>query len=208
VIKAILFDCFGVLISDGLELVCRRLDQEDPEAREFIRHAVWLANTGQIESNEFIRSTAERVGVAPAEWRAQILQGEARDYQVFDLIQQLRLHYKTALLSNISKGSLAKRFTEKELAELFDSITTSSDVGYAKPSREIYLKAADQLGLPPEECVFIDDRREYAQAAEQVGMRWIHFKTYPQVVADLERLLGRKLSDAGIAGPDSSDPEN
>ncbi len=41
-IKAVIFDCFGVLISDGLERVCRRLEIEDPEARSFISETIHL----------------------------------------------------------------------------------------------------------------------------------------------------------------------
>jgi epoxide hydrolase-like predicted phosphatase len=192
-IRAIFFDCFGVLISDGLELVCRRLDQENPEAREFIRHIVWLNNTGQIHPGESTRRIAAHMKVPQDDWRALVKRGEVRDDQMLGLVRQLRGDYKTGLMSNIAKVSLHKRFSEAELRELFDEVIISGEIGHVKPQPEIYQIAADKLGLSPQECVFIDDRRAYAQAAEQVGMHWIYYENYRQLVEDLEKLLGRPL---------------
>ena len=46
------------------------------------------------------------------------------------------------------------------LDELFDAVVISAEVGLHKPQPEIYLLAAERLGVEPAECVFVDDLRE------------------------------------------------
>ena len=45
-----------------------------------------------------------------------------------------------------------------------------------KPQPEIYLLAAERLGVEPEACVFVDDLRENCEGAEAVGMTAIRHR--------------------------------
>lgn len=57
------------------------------------------------------------------------------------------------------------------LAELFDVIVFSEAVGYRKPRPEIFLHALEQLGVEPENAMFVGDRLDTdVQGAAQVGM--------------------------------------
>jgi putative hydrolase of the HAD superfamily len=60
----------------------------------------------------------------------------------------------------------------------FDDVISSADVGLAKPDHAIYRLAAERLGLPVEECLFIDDTERNVVAAREVGMAAIHFRIY------------------------------
>jgi FMN phosphatase YigB (HAD superfamily) len=57
--------------------------------------------------------------------------------------------------------------------ELFDLVIDSSHVGMRKPNPAIYTYAAEQLGVAPERCVFLDDAAGNIAGAEAVGMRAI-----------------------------------
>ena len=46
----------------------------------------------------------------------------------------------------------------------------------AKPEPAVYLMASERLGLPPRECVFVDDLDSNVEAARQVGMSGILFR--------------------------------
>jgi FMN phosphatase YigB (HAD superfamily) len=46
----------------------------------------------------------------------------------------------------------------------------------AKPDPAVYMMAAERLGLPPRECVFVDDLDTNVEAARQVGMVGILFR--------------------------------
>ena len=188
-IKAIIFDCFGVIISDGLEIFGRTLEQTDPEARAFIGETIRLNNLGVIEPAESNRRIAERLHMTLEEWRNQIDQGEVRDEALLQWIQSLRKKYKTAMLSNIGRASIERRFSEDELAACFDVVVISGDLGIAKPDPAIYKHTAKQLDVDPDECVFIDDREVYCSGAREVGMKAIVYESLPQLRAELKIIL-------------------
>jgi putative hydrolase of the HAD superfamily len=66
----------------------------------------------------------------------------------------------------------------------------SGEVGLHKPQPEIFLLAAERLGVDPAECVFVDDLRENVAGAEEVGMTAILHRDPGATLARLEELLG------------------
>jgi putative hydrolase of the HAD superfamily len=91
----------------------------------------------------------------------------------------------TAILSNMIPDLL--RHMRQEFAWLgdFANSTFSCDLGLAKPDPAIYTFACEQLGVRPEEALFIDDRPENIAAAERLGLHAILFTTMDQLRHDL-----------------------
>lgn len=58
-----------------------------------------------------------------------------------------------------------------KIAELFDSIVDGNKVSKAKPDPEVFLIAAQELGLRPENCIVFEDAAAGIQAAKAAGMR-------------------------------------
>lgn len=56
---------------------------------------------------------------------------------------------------------------------VFAAIISGDDVTRGKPAPDIFLKAAEQIGLPPEECVVFEDAPAGVEAACSAGMRVI-----------------------------------
>jgi HAD superfamily hydrolase (TIGR01509 family) len=54
---------------------------------------------------------------------------------------------------------------------IFSAIVSGDDVTRGKPAPDIFLKAADRLGLPPGECVVFEDAPAGVEAARAAGMR-------------------------------------
>ena len=52
---------------------------------------------------------------------------------------------------------------------------------------------AERIGVPPEECVFVDDLKENCDGAAAVGMTPILHRGADQTLPELERLLGLRL---------------
>ncbi len=52
----------------------------------------------------------------------------------------------------------------------------SCQLGLRKPDPAIYARAARQLGVPAEACLFIDDRKRNCEAARAVGMTAVRFR--------------------------------
>lgn len=191
-IRAVIFDCFGVLITDALKGLRDELYERDPAAALELDGLVRAANIGVLDVHNASKLIAELLGMSVDEYRERVDGGEVRNLPLFSYILELKKHYKTAMLSNISTHSLQKRFTDEELRRYFDAVVTSGELGHAKPGREIYSVAANRLGVSPEECVFIDDREHFVQGATSVGMAGIVYTDFVQFRKELSSLLGRE----------------
>jgi putative hydrolase of the HAD superfamily len=107
------------------------------------------------------------------------------------LARRLRPTYRTAILSNADQ-SLRGRLQELGIHDHFDTVVSSAEEGVAKPDAEIYRRAAERIGLPPESCVFVDDYDANVRAAEAVGMRGIVYRV------DHGQDLAALLADLGV----------
>jgi putative hydrolase of the HAD superfamily len=188
-VKAIIFDCFGVVLTDALSALAGELEAREPKKVREMRALVHAANRGIIAPEESTKGVAELLELTVDQYRARIRDGEVRNQALLDYIKTLRTTYKTAMLSNITAQGIERRFPNNELSEYFDVLVISSEIGYAKPDAEAYLITVERLGLRPEDCVFTDDRPEYCDAARQVGMRTIVFDSFSQFKHDLTEVV-------------------
>lgn len=189
-VRAIVFDCFGVIITDALKVVIDELDIKDPTLSRQIMDIIHANNRGLLESRDSNRQIAKLLGISVGEWRGRIAHGETKDGRVLTYILALKKSgYKTALLSNIGRASLSRRFTSEELQAHFDVVVASGEVGVMKPDAEIYLHVANELGVKPEECVMVDDRETHCAGARAVGMRSIRYDNFHQATLAVNQLL-------------------
>ena len=111
---------------------------------------------------------------------------------MYDMIRTLRAAgLRTALLSN-SWG--CEEYPRADFPGLFDTVVLSGEVGMRKPEREIFLHAAQALGLAPAECVFIDDMEANVAAAQACGMTAVLHTGPEATVSALQDLLGVPLA--------------
>lgn len=100
--------------------------------------------------------------------------------------------YRTALLTNNIKEFADGWRAMIPAADMFDVIVDSSAVGMRKPDPRIYRLALDQLGVEPEETVFLDDAAGNVEAARSVGMHAILVEDdYGRAIDELDRLIAR-----------------
>lgn len=69
----------------------------------------------------------------------------------------------------------------------------SGEVGLRKPDPAIYALAAERLGLPPEQIVFVDDLAANVRGAVRAGMVGVRHADAATTVGELEILLGTSL---------------
>jgi putative hydrolase of the HAD superfamily len=116
---------------------------------------------------------------------AGVLQAE-----MLDLVRSLRqAGLRTALLSN-SWGSSGFAYPRDLIAELFDVVVISAEVGMRKPEEGIFRHTAALLGLEPQECVFIDDVEANVTAAQAIGLAALHHRESAATLAQLADLIG------------------
>ena len=92
---------------------------------------------------------------------------------------------RTALLSN----SWGNEYDRTDWQEMFDTIVISGEVGMRKPERGIFELVLKRIGLPADECVFIDDMAHNIVAAERAGLIGIVHRTFDQTAVQLEALF-------------------
>ena len=63
------------------------------------------------------------------------------------------------------------------IRSLFETIIHAGDVTKGKPDPEVYLKAAEELGLEPKDCLVFEDSPTGAQSAVNAGMKVIVITT-------------------------------
>jgi putative hydrolase of the HAD superfamily len=100
---------------------------------------------------------------------------------------------RTGLVSN-SWGT--NRYPRQLLAQLFDGVVISGEVGIRKPTARIYELGAEAIGLPPAQCVFVDDLPFNLPPAEELGMAVVHHTAPDATIEALQRLLGISLAAA------------
>jgi HAD superfamily hydrolase (TIGR01509 family) len=94
--------------------------------------------------------------------------------------------YKTALLSNTELPAV--RFFHEQSYNMFDLLVFSCIERVMKPQRRIYEITLERLDSKAGQAVFIDDRQDYIQGAEDVGLNAILFKSINQVKDELAGL--------------------
>lgn len=59
------------------------------------------------------------------------------------------------------------------VADLFPVVVTANDVARSKPAPDLFLAAAERLGVDPRDCCVLEDSELGIQAAEACGMGWV-----------------------------------
>lgn len=139
----------GVSRMDSLEIILERYEGPDLSLREKEKLAE--------KKNEIYRTLLE--SMTPDD-----VTNEVRD----TLTKLREKGYKLAIGSS-SKN--AKFILEKvELKDAFDAISDGNNITKSKPDPEVFLKAAEYLGLPPKACMVVEDAEAGIEAAKKGGM--------------------------------------
>ena len=173
-IKAILFDLYDTLLyveTEGLHDARRRVAE-----RLGISHEVFL-KTWRKDRLERMRGTkgalAEQFGALAADLGVSVSSEELRSFADWyggalydgahpyphtrEVLAEMRVRgYKLGLVSNCT--SPTEKVLEKTgVLPCFDTVALSHICGLLKPEPPIFLKVCDELGVTPEECLFVAD---------------------------------------------------
>lgn len=105
---------------------------------------------------------------------------------------------RTAILSNDPGGPGAQALRDLE-GVFVDVVVVSGDIGMAKPDRRIYEYTAKLLGLPPGDCIFVDDMVGNVRGAVAAGMVGVHHTDPATAAEEIVILLGRDGWESGSA---------
>lgn len=184
-----MFDAFGAFCArEGLspDTVSQHF-RSHRESRELL---IGL-ETGALPEEEFEPAFAEILGVPPAGLIDRMFAAAGPDEEMVQVVRSAREQgVRTGLISN-SWGT--RRYDRELLAELFDGLAISGDIGIRKPDPDIYEIGAQRIGVLPRECVFVDDLPFNLPPAADLGMATVHHTDTRKTIAELEVLLGVEL---------------
>jgi len=110
------------------------------------------------------------------------------------LLRGLRGIFTLAVLSNTMPWHWDEALQRLPVLEIFDYYFLSFELGCRKPDPRIYEIALETLELKPDQVVFVDDRRENVDTAEQLGFRALLFTDTETLTHDLD-ILGVRPAD-------------
>jgi putative hydrolase of the HAD superfamily len=198
--KGLLIDWGGVLTTDlfaSFASFCEAEGLEAAKVRDLFRHdqdaraLLVELECGRVEEPEFERRFAPMLGVVHEGLVERMFAGTAPDARMLGAVKAARdAGIRTGLISN-SWG--VERYPQDLMDGLFDGVVISGVVGIRKPTPEIYSMGAEAVGLPPEECVYVDDLGFNLKPAKELGMATVLHSDAEQTIAQLEELLGATL---------------
>lgn len=185
--KAIVFDCFGVLTTDGWGPFVQKYFAHDSSLEDAAHTLNKRCDAGLIDYDEFVATVAEMAQMTVYEAKEEMEQNVA-NAELLAYIRTLKPQYKIGMLSNAARNWLDQKFAPEDIA-LFDAIVLSCDIGVTKPDPRTYETVCDKLAVDPHEAVFIDDIERYVTGATDVGMRGVVYCNFSDMKLHLEAQL-------------------
>lgn len=87
-----------------------------------------------------------------------------------ELIQWSAANHRTALASGSPRKLIDAIVTDERIAGCFEVTFSADEVGPGKPDPAVYLKTAEVLGVPPAECVVLEDSPNGVLSGQRAGM--------------------------------------
>ena len=193
-IQAVIFDLGNVVLFFSHDRMCRQLGRcfglQSAEVHEclFATDFVSRYDRGLATTQEMFELLGSRGGVLPDVAEARAAAGDIFEVNVAlePVLEELKSRGMTLVaLSNtceVHTSHVARHF---DVLQRFDRLVLSHEVGFTKPSPEIYGLAVQAAGCPPSSCYFTDDVPEYVEAARSCGLDAEVFVDADQTVAAL-----------------------
>lgn len=183
-INAVLFDLDGVLVSTDEYHYRSWVKISEEEGFAFFDHAfndkfrgvarmecieIITKASGKQYSMEQKQELADRKNGYFAESLAQVTQEELLPGSLAMLKELKKRGIKTAVASN-SRNAVTI-IKQVQIEHLLDAIVDGYQIVNSKPDPEVFLKAALKVGVPPSECLVVEDAVSGIEAATKAGMR-------------------------------------
>lgn len=116
-----------------------------------------------------------------------------------DLLVLLRKKKVKTALVTMSMHRMAKEVVDAIGFDCFDVIVAGDDVRQGKPHPEPYLKAAELLGVKPEDCVAFEDSLTGIRSAEAAGTKAVGISNIVEIPSAPGRILWPTLEGIGMS---------
>lgn len=184
-IKAVIFDLDGVIVSTDdchYEAWKKMADEEGIYFDKIINNR--LRGVSRMESLEIVLEKAEKE--YSEEEKLQFAERKNGYYKEFitkltpsdilpgamKTLDELKANGIKVAIGSSSKNTpvILKQIG---LSDYFDAVSDGNNITNSKPDPEVFLKAADMLGIPYAECMIVEDADAGIEAGKNAGMKTV-----------------------------------
>ena len=184
-IKAVIFDLDGVIVSTDdchYEAWKKMADEEGIYFDKIINNR--LRGVTRMESLEIVLEKAEKE--YSEEEKLQLAECKNGYYKEFitkltpsdilpgalKTLDELKVNGIKVAIGSSSKNTpvILKQIG---LSDYFDAVSDGNNITNSKPDPEVFLKAADMLGIPYAECMVVEDADAGIEAGKSAGMKTV-----------------------------------
>ena len=182
-LKGIIFDLDGVIVSTdeqhylGWQALADRLGI--PFSREVNSRFRGVSRMACMNILEELggKHYTDSEKIAYADWKNEYYRQLLDQMSPADLSQEVRstldaLRARGLKLAVGSSSKNAKFILQRiGLSDYFDAVSDGTNISRSKPDPEVFLKAAEYLGLAPSDCLVVEDAVSGVEAAHAGGMK-------------------------------------
>ena len=204
-IRAVIFDLDGVIVSTDdchYEAWKKMADEEGIYFDKTINNR--LRGVSRMESLEIVLERAEKE--YSEEEKLQLAERKNGYYKEFitkltpndilpgakENLEELRKNGIKIAIGSSSKNTpvILKQIG---LDNYFDAVSDGNNITNSKPDPEVFLKAADMLGIPYGECMIVEDADAGIEAGKSAGMKTLSVHGAKGADVEIENLNGKLL---------------
>lgn len=195
-LKVIFCDIGGVLLTDGWGHVARQAAAKkfslDYQAMDILHDFIFnVYEMGKITLDDYLNTV---VFNHPRDFTREDFKSFmfSQTEELPDMLQWLKEWKKhdegirIISINNEAKDLNNYRIKKFGLHDCFDAFVSSCDVGMRKPDPGIYKLAMGIAQARPEQCIYIDDRKMLAEAAQKHGIRSFQHKSFSETKENIE----------------------
>lgn len=161
-----------------------------PQELMKITYTNWeKTSIGKLDSKLFWENMAKLLKTDAKVLRSRIMNTYSLDENVISLLKKLKKQYNLVMVSNQINDWLEEVIEINNLRDIFDYTANSYELGVKKPDPAIFKYALNLAGSKPSEAVFIDDALKNIIAAQELGLKTIHFSDFENFEKELNDVL-------------------
>ncbi len=197
--KAVIFDLGNVLVNfDGKATFTAISELAGVSLEELLAHYQTIEDAlgmGYLSGRDYFDLLTNKFGLSAnyENFVAAFCRYQERNETAFAFARELQTRDDIAvgIISNTNEVHASWLHANVPELKLFHSVLLSNEVGLLKPDSAIFKLALNQLGLSPEQALFVDDLAENVAGGTAVGLPGYLHKTWSHTRPFIEKWLQR-----------------
>ena len=179
-VSAVLFDCDGTLVDTmGAHFHSWKnilATQNVERSLSYDHFCTWGGMAGDLVAREICTLLEiDRDPEELAQMKRDHFLSQDHDHPliipIVDFARNVAKTHPVAVVSGGNRQAVEQTLQTAGIRDLFSVVVTPEDVVHGKPAPDMYLLAAEKLGVKPEECLVLEDGPPGIEAATSAGMR-------------------------------------